>query len=405
MNRMTMEQQEETGRVMTVEKKVWGLSGLVSLILTAVLFYLWASLNHFEQDPTQLPDQASVDSYLESLENAPDYRVRTGIFLKSFSFVDASDIHVTGYVWQHYQTGVHDAIKPEPGQAGFLLPESVDVGSGLIEEAYRMPEPGGEVIGWYFEQTLRQSFDYTSYPFDHKTVWVRFWPGRFDVNVALVPDFDAYPATGPKDIFGIDNRIVMGTWERENTYFDYKLSDLDTTLGINQNEFQTRLPELHYNFVIKRNFANAFVVHMIPLIVVTMLLFGAVMTVTRKPNLVERHDFSTSSVIGTCSVLFFVILLAHVQLREGFAGSPVIYMESFFFLMYFMLLVVSVNTYLFVSESAPSLRLIHYRDNLIPKAAFWPFVLSCMIAITAYNLSLKSPPSRDAPEAITHQDG
>lgn len=381
---------------MSIEKKVWLISGALTLALAVVLFKLLVALNHFEGDPTQLPDQASVDEYLQKLGNAPNYRVKTGIFIKSFSFTGASDVRVSGYVWQHYEDGVHDAIKPTKKEVGFILPEAVDAANGVIEEAYRMDQDGATLIGWYFEQTLRQSFDYTSYPFDHKTVWVRFWPGEFDVNVALIPDFTSYPATGPDDIFGIDPRIVMGTWERENTYFDYRLSDLDTTLGIGENEFQTNLPELHYNFVIKRNFGNAFIVHMIPLIVVTMLLFGAVMTVTRRPDLVERHDFSTSSVIGTCSVLFFVILLAHVQLREGFAGSPVIYMESFFFLMYFLLLAVSVNTYLFASEAVPSLRLIHYKDNLYPKAAFWPFVLLCMVAITGYNLSLKAGPEVEA---------
>ena len=99
--------------------------------------------------------------------------------------------------------------------------------------------------------------------------------------------------------------------------------------------------------------------------------------------------------------MFFVILLAHVQLREGFAGSPVIYMESFFFLMYFMLLAVSINTYLFASEAVPSLRIIHYRDNLIPKASFWPFVLLCMVAITAYNLSIKNS---SEPQPISTQE-
>lgn len=375
---------------MSIEKKVWLISGALTFGLAVLLFRLLVALNHFEGDPTQLPDQASVDDYLQKLGNAPEYRVKTGIFIKSFSFIGASDVHVSGYIWQHYEDGIHDAIKPAEGEVGFILPEATDAANGLIEEVYRMDQDGSELIGWYFEQTLRQSFDYTSYPFDHKTVWVRFWPGEFDVDVALIPDFLAYPATGAEDIFGIDPRIVMGTWERENTYFDYRLSDLDTTLGIEENEFKTNQPELHYNFVIKRNFGNAFIVHMVPLIVVTMLLFGAVMTVTRRPELVERHDFSTSSVIGTCSVLFFVILLAHVQLREGFAGSPVIYMESFFFLMYFLLLVVSINTYLFASEVVSSLRFIHYKDNLIPKAAFWPFVLLCMMAITAYNLSLKA---------------
>ncbi|WP_170565259.1 hypothetical protein [Ruegeria atlantica] len=380
---------------MSIEKKVWLISGLITLGLALLLIKFWIDLNHFDEDPTQLPDQASVDAYLQNLPNLPEYQVRTGIFIKSFSFTGASDVHISGYIWQHYEDGVHDAIKPAPGEVGFILPEAAEAANGLIEEAYRIDQDGTELIGWYFEQTLRQTFDYTSYPFDHKTVWVRFWPGGFDVNVALIPDFSAYPATGPDDIFGIDSQIVLGTWERENTYFDYRLSNLDTTLGIGQNEFQTNLPELHYNFVIKRNFANAFIVHMIPLIVVTMLLFGAAMIVTRRPDLVERHDFSTSSVIGTCSVLFFVILLAHVQLREGFAGSPVIYMESFFFLMYFLLLAVSVNTYLFAAEAVPSLWFIHYKDNLIPKAAFWPFVLLCMVIITAYNLSLKESPEEE----------
>ncbi|WP_170790135.1 hypothetical protein [Ruegeria lacuscaerulensis] len=381
---------------MSIERKVWRISGVLTVLLSILLIVLWNALNHFEGDPTQLPDQASVEDYLKDLETVPEYRVKTGIFIKSFVFTGASDVHVTGYVWQHYKDGVHDAIKPAKDEIGFVLPDASDAASGTIEEAYRIDQGDEELIGWYFEQTLRQSFDYTSYPFDHKTVWVRFWPASFDTAVALIPDFDAYPTTGPKDIFGIDKRIVMGTWERENTYFDYRLSDLGTTMGLKNIDFQTNLPELHYNFVIKRNFGNAFIVHMIPLIVVTMLLFGAVMTVTRRPELVERHDFSTSSVIGTCSVLFFVILLAHVQLREGFAGSPVIYMESFFFLMYFLLLAVSVNTYLFASEAVPSLRFIHYKDNLIPKAAFWPFVLLCMVAITAYNLSLKADPEDEA---------
>ncbi len=70
-----------------------------------------------------------------------------------------------------------------------------------------------------------------------------------------------------------------------------------------------------------------------------------------------------------------------------------------------MLLAVSVNTYLFASETAPSLWVIHYRDNLIPKAAFWPFVLLCMIAITGWNLGLKARPDTGAPPAVAHQGG
>lgn len=60
-------------------------------------------------------------------------------------------------------------------------------------------------------------------------------------------------------------------------------------------------------------------------------------------------------------------------------------MEKFFFMMYVMLLVVSVNTYLFAHAETPSLRVIHYKDNLIPKAAFWPVVLFLMVVITLFS--------------------
>lgn len=373
---------------MNVESKIWILSCVVSAILASILFMLWVEMNRFEGDPTQLHDKAAVTEYFEAAGVAPTYRVKTGVYIQSLEYMGATDVNVSGYVWQLYEDGVHDAIEPAPGEIGFILPERVNAGDGVIEEAYRLRRGNGDLIGWYFEQTLRQTFDYTAYPFDHKTVWVRLWPNTFGEDVVLVPDFDAYPATGPTDIFGIDERIVLGTWERENTYFDYKPSDLDTSLGLDRSPLQVGFPELHYNIVVKRKFGNAFIVHMVPLFVVSTLLFGALMTVTRKEDLAARHDFSTSGVIETASVLFFVVLLAHVQLRESIAGSEVIYMEYFYFLMYFLLLGVSVNTYFFVSDIMPSSRLLNYHDNLIPKAAFWPTVLAAMIVITLYSIVL-----------------
>lgn len=364
------------------ERGIWSVSGVVSLVLIFILFQLWVDKNQRDQDPTQLPDNASVQRYLQSNWPDADILLRTGIFIQSLRFVGFSDVHLTGYIWQHYEDGVHDRIKPDPGEVGFVLPEGVDEGSGQIREAYRIRQGKGEVIGWYFEQTLRQTFDYTDYPFDHKTVWVRLWPKDFARNIVLVPDFKAYSATGPEDVFGIEELIVLGTWERENTFFDYKPADYDTNFGIKAYAGQENFPELHYNVLIRRKFENAFIVYMIPLFVVTTLLFGAMMTVTREAGLTERHGANTANVIGTCSVLFFVVLLAHVQLREGFPGARVVYLEYFYFMMYFLFLAVSINTYLFALDSARALRIIHYKDNLIPKAGFWPVVLASMVMVT-----------------------
>ena len=375
----------------------WWLSMAVSVGLTVVLVQLWELMDRYEIDPVQLVDAEAVDAYLaenwEALQrgdgggSAPLTKIPTGIFIQSLKFFSSTEVNVTGYIWQRYTDGLNDALKPKEGEVGFILPEQVQTGSDIEpRETYRVPQGQEEVIGWYFEATLRQPFEYFYYPFDHKTVWVRLWPKDFAGNVVLVPDFRAYQATGPKDVFGIENGIVLGAWERENTYFDFKPTCYDTNFGIDDYVGQRGFPELYYNFVIKRKSSDAFIVYLLPLFLVAALLFSALLTVTAKTDLAETHGFNTTGVLGTCSVLFFVVLLAHVQLREQFAGSGIVYMEYFYFLMYAMLVVAAANTYLFSMRAAPWLGVVHYGDNLIPKLLYWPVLLLSMIAITAYVL-------------------
>jgi hypothetical protein len=141
-------------------------------------------------------------------------------------------------------------------------------------------------------------------------------------------------------------------------------------------------PELRYNFLIRRNFQDAFVVHLLPLIMVLMLLYAALLTITDDPELSERFGFNASSVIGSCSALFFVVLLAHMQLREQFAGWSVVYIEYFYFLLYVLLVLGAAYSYMFAAHKSEILSRLYSRGNLVMKIAYWPFVLACMILIT-----------------------
>ena len=279
--------------------------------------------------------------------------------------------------------GLHDSILPQTGEIGFVLPEQINTG-GDIEprEMYRIRQNNEVVIGWYFEATLKQEFDYSTYPFDDKTVWVKLWAKDFPANVVLVPDFDSYQATGIEDTFGIDPDIVMGAWIREDTYFDYALSSYDTDFGIDNYVGQFGFPELHYNFVIKRNFGDAFIIYVLPLFLVASLLFASLLTVSADDKLASKHDFSTNGFIAASSALFFVVLIGHISLREQFAGSGVVYIEYFYILMYVFLVAATLNTYLFSIQAARWLTLVHYRDNLIPKLAYWPVLLTLLILVT-----------------------
>lgn len=369
----------------------WWLSTAVSAVLIIVLVKLWIQMNEFIIEPTQLVNEQQTNEYLQknwqdrvvakSGHIEPTMKVKTGIFIQSLKFFNSTEVNITGYIWQRYQDGLHDSIKPGPGEVGFILPEQVDSGFEP-REVYRLRTAYEEIVGWYFEATLRQPFDYETYPFDHKTVWVRMWHKQFFRNILLVPDFEAYMATGLTDIFGIEEEIVLETWERENTYFDYKRSNYDTDFGIPNYIGQQGFPELHYNFVVKRKFENAFIVYLLPLFLVAALLFAALLTVSASDELSSRLGFNTSGFIGGCSALFFVVLLAHIQLREQFAGSGIVYIEYFYILMYGLLVVATVNTYLFSVQPKSGFGLILYEDNLLFKVAYWPVVLGSLILIT-----------------------
>lgn len=124
------------------------------------------------------------------------------------------------------------------------------------------------------------------------------------------PDFEAYKATGLDDIFGIEEKIAMGTWERKDIYFDYKLSNYDIKFGIPDYIGQDGFPELYYNFVIKRKFENAFIAYLLPLLLVSSLLFAELLTGSSKNEISELMGFSASGFIAACSGLFFVVMLA-----------------------------------------------------------------------------------------------
>jgi hypothetical protein len=369
----------------------WVLSAIVSAVLIAVLLSLWIQLNEHVIDHPQLIDERSTLAYLqEHWEDPvvakaghiePTQKIKTGIFIQSLKFFNSSEVHMTGYIWQRYRNGLHDDLIPGPGEVGFILPDRVDSGFEP-QEIYRISLAQEEAIGWYFEATVRQPFDYKTYPFDHKTVWVRMWHKQFSRNIVLVPDFEAYEATGVDDIFGIEEKIVLDAWARENTFFDYQLANYSTDFGITNFVGQHGFPELHYNFVIKRKFENAFIVYLLPLFLVATLLHAALLTITGKAELVDRLGFDVTGFIGAVSALFFVVMLAHIQLREQFAGAGIVYIERFYILMYLLLVLATANTYLFSLKPRPAYKFILYGDNILVKVGYWPVVLGCLILIT-----------------------
>lgn len=372
------------------QSTLWRISTLVSIILLAVLIYIWTVMNSYTPEAEQLENNKIALNYLNKhWENHQQgdsnklVKIKTGIFIQSMQFYNSNDVNLTGYIWQRYSEGQRDSLGLDSLEVGFILPEQVNTGSDIVpREEYRIYENNEELIGWYFEATLRQPFDYSSYPFDHQEVWIRMWPKNFSDNVVLIPDFEAYPSTRKSDLFGIEENIVLGEWNLKNTFFDYIPSSYNTDFGILNYKGQKEFPELHFNIVVKRKVENAFFVHILPIFLVAVLLFAALLTVSYNEKLTTRLGFNVINFIAASSALLFAIVISHIQLRKQFEGTETVYIDYFYILMYVVMVILNVNVYLFSVSEGRSKSLIQYNDNLIIKVAFWPFILSSLILIS-----------------------
>jgi len=419
-----------------------------------------------KNNPFELPSKCDdVQAWLKtnwyplSADSDETIEIPTGMFIQALKFVSAHEVNLTGYIWQRFSqeaflkigrhkqellTGADNSSndaskgndflitqgKEKVKEGYFIFPEEVASSSSeirvadhlLLKASSGVPQ---ELFIWYFDVTLRQNFYYHKYPFDHKSVSVEMWPNTFGRRFILVPDLAAYKNTNDKSIFGYDKDIVLGSWNMENSYFDYNCVSYDTTFGIqsfqefieikgkhiynylnqkhqlqqnicwlptdnssnqNTNEYESRpYPSLRYNIVIRRNFQDAFITHFIPLFVVAMLLFGMIMMITNDPKKTEKFGLNTAGVIGSCSALFFTVMLSHIQLKQQFEGVGIIYMEYFYFLMYFVILLVALNSYLF-SIGLTGFGLIRDEDDLLFKVTFWPILLGMMVLITWFAL-------------------
>jgi hypothetical protein len=177
---------------------------------------------------------------------------------------------------------------------------------------------------------------------------------------------------------------VLDGWRMEKTFYDYNLSNYDTNFGLLNYIGQQGFPELQFNLVLKREFIDALVINLVPLMVVAMLMFSVVMLTTANRQKAEVFGFNTAMVFGTCSALFFVVMLSHIQLREQFSGDGVVYMEYFYLMMYFIILAVAVDAYCFTSQciSQHSSASTENLDNLYFKLLYWPFLLGVSVVIT-----------------------
>jgi hypothetical protein len=85
-------------------------------------------------------------------------------------------------------------------------------------------------------------------------------------------------------------------------------------------------------------------------------------------------------VLVAASGLLFAVILKHNQLRNGLDAQGLSYIEALPIILYGAIMVVVLNAILVASPV--NIMLVKRRNNLLPELAYWPVLLSLLLAST-----------------------
>lgn len=356
------------------------MSTYLSILLCLALSFLWTTADLFPKlnaswtrsQENRLLDEYALAKQLRTFEkrHGPTIQVPTGIYIQNVDLASETKAIVSGIIWQKYDTKVHQGL-----ERGIIFPDSH---SQPDLKVYREQKGNQELIRWYFTTTINIASRHEEYPFDEPTISLRLWHQNFDENVVLVPDFDSYKIIKPDTLPGISNSLAISGWQNIESYFNYGLSTYNTDFGATNYNALEEFPELYFNLTIKREFISPFVSKVIPVLVMAILLFCILLTITKIRT--EAAGFSGTNVILGCAALFFVVIFEHISLRSALESSQIIYFEYFYFTLYIAMTLVMVNAIFFTS--AINIKWLEYRDNIIPKILFWPVLLGFLFLMT-----------------------
>ena len=151
--------------------RYWLLSLLLSLTGIFVIGLKWHQAIHVQRDiENLLNSEADLDRIMsqhdtiEFRRNKDPVRIPTGLFIQSLDFKDSNDVNITGFIWQKYPKEYPKDMQEV--QKGVFFPEQVYSQDTIVKKMYEYEDESRRhvLIGWYFDVTARQYFDYSRYP-------------------------------------------------------------------------------------------------------------------------------------------------------------------------------------------------------------------------------------------------
>lgn len=299
---------------------------------------------------------------------------QTGIYVQSLDLSKSGRLSVAGYIW----------VQSSQNQNGqpITIPGGRDTQLDLL---YSDNHKTGTVRTTSFSTNIQQDYDYKKYPFQREDINIRFRPTNLTENILLSPDLASYETTNPRLLPGLNQEIIVDGWHAVESFFAYKPVSFGTDFGDYDSLKKGKRYDLTYNITLKRSYISPLLTNFIPILVVALLLYAVLLTISRNPTVVSAFGFSTLTVLGFCGTLFFAVVVAHLNLRIGLGTQGVIYIESFYFALYGALVFVGMNALLVSSQA--KLGVFQVGNNELMKILYWPTILVVLYGITFFTFS------------------
>lgn len=370
------------------EGEIWNL-GLFATALFMANIFLVSYLQHNarnqgnDTDSPPIVDVTSLGNFIngqheraEKLKIQKAIPVPTGLYIQQLVFEDSYNVNVGGTVWQKYPIGIADSV-----EIGIKFPQmSPFAEAEYIEETYRETvgaqedQAGYLLVGSEFRVTLRLNLKYADFPLDKRHINIEILPKNMNDHLIFTPDLASYNYTNPTKKSGLNQKIKISGSEVLETYFNYSSETYDADFGYGEKSLFEEVPVLHFNIHLRRLLFNAFVTYLIPIFVTLIMVFILMYSCEKTA---ERQGISESM-----AAFFFVLIFSHIDMRKEIITADVIYMEYFYFISYFMLILTTFNLIVFTKDKS---KIFDFNENQIFKASYFPIFFLLILVVTLVN--------------------
>ncbi len=371
-----------------IKRKFWYSTSLFSIILAIGISSLCIfsnTHNDYENlNEVSLTDQNIIDGYLDKYDNKlvekggnGANRVKAGIFVKNIDFESSTKANYTGYLWQKLEKDQIGLIKE-----GFYFSDAY---KSEFEDLYQKDTPdGGKIYVWYFECCLKTHLQEKQlYPFDVEAIKIRLSSKDFGNNVILVPDTRDYVDIEPYAKPGVYKELTLPGWNISESFFTYLKEEFDSTFGVFlSNTGRVYHTELFYNIILRRSFLGAFISIFLPIFVTLVMVFILLLTCSIDEERSKKLGFSAGAILASTAALFFVVIVAQIDLRDKVAADGLIYMDFYYFVTYLSFMIANIDSILICWPD--KFKWVAWEDNIIVKSMFWPIVTTVIFISTIY---------------------